>query len=339
MQRKPEKKAPGNDPLKLLPSMPLFEGVRLENLARRYASLGQFAHFKSGDILLRPDDANAEIYILIEGTLVVQPDLQLQAIAVLQAGDCFGEMSVFEGELPSAYVVATAPGRVFRLHKEVVWQLIDSPGRFARNLLHILGGRIRTGNDALTTSNERLVMQEISASLDPLTGIYNRRWLNGMFRRSMERAKIDGTPLFYLMIDIDYFKKYNDSHGHLAGDQCLRAVAATMRDNLRPTDLLARFGGEEFSVLLFCAAPGESMTVAERLRESVAQRQIKNRDGLPLPSVTISIGVAQFSPEDSLEALQERADKALYRAKHQGRNRVAAANPESTSAENHRHPR
>ena len=305
----------------LLSGMPLFKGVRLESIARNLG-LVHIADVKAGDILLRPDEPNSELYILIEGALAVQSDLDLQPLATLHAGECVGEMSVFEGELPSAYVIATESSRVLRIHKEVVWQLIDGSNRFARNLLHILGTRIRSGNEALATSQERLLMQEISASMDPLTGIYNRRWLNGMFRRSIERAKIDEAPLFLFMIDIDRFKSYNDTHGHLSGDQCLRAVATTLRDNLRPSDLLARFGGEEFCILVGCDGPRESMTVAERLRQSVEQRQIKNRDGSPLPSVTVSIGLAQLLPDDSLESLLERADQALYKAKKQGRNRL-----------------
>ncbi|OGT84450.1 MAG: hypothetical protein A3H91_05630 [Gammaproteobacteria bacterium RIFCSPLOWO2_02_FULL_61_13] len=312
---------PGAPPLDLLSKMLLFKGVRLESIARNLG-LVHIAVLKAGDILLRPDEPNSELYILIEGTLAVQSDLDMQPLATLQAGDCVGEMSVFEGELPSAYVIATVPSRVLRVHKEVVWQLIDGSNRFARNLLHTLGTRIRFGNEALATSHERLLMQEISASLDPLTGIYNRRWLNGMFKRAIERAKIDAAPLFLFMIDIDHFKMYNDTHGHLAGDQCLRAVATTLRDNLRPSDLLARFGGEEFCILVGCDEPRESMTVAERLRQSVEQQQIKNRDGSPLPSVTVSIGLAQLRPDDSLESLLERADKALYKAKKKGRNRL-----------------
>lgn len=307
--------------MELLSGTPLFKGVRLDRVAKELG-LGRFTKLKRGEVLLTPQEPNSELYILIDGTLAVQTDLQMQPIAVLRSGECVGELSVFEGELPSAYVVATTPSRVFRVHKEVVWRFIDGSNRFAQNLLHVLGGRVRSGNEALTSSQERLTMQEISASLDPLTGIYNRRWLNNMFRRGIERAHIDETPVFLLMIDIDHFKNYNDAHGHLAGDQCLRAVAATLRDNLRPTDLLARFGGEEFSVLLNGTGPVGSITAAERLRKSVEKRPIKNRDGSPLPSVTISVGIAQLTRSDSLETLLERADRGMYEAKQQGRNQV-----------------
>lgn len=312
------------DPLVLLTKLRLFEGVRLDSMAAS-VPLGHFEDLQPGDILLRPDEPNSEIFILVDGTLAVQSDLQLQPLAMLHPGECVGEMSVFEGELPSAYVMATTPVRVFRMHKEVVWRLIDRSNRFARNLLHLLATRIRSGNHALATTHERLVMQEISASLDPLTGIYNRRWMIGMFRRAMERAKIDGTPVFCLMIDVDHFKQFNDLHGHLAGDQCLRAIAATLRDNLRPADLLARYGGEEFSVLMQCASPGDCLAPAERLRNAVAARHILNRDGSPLPSVTVSIGIAGSHEHDTLETLLERADRALYRAKKQGRDRVVVA--------------
>ncbi|MBI2993831.1 MAG: GGDEF domain-containing protein [Gammaproteobacteria bacterium] len=306
---------------RLLSGVPLFNGVRLARLAKDLER-GQVTVLKKGDVLLTPQEPNSELYILLDGVLAVQIDLQMQPIAVLRPGECVGELSVFEGELPSAYVIATADSRVYRVHKEVVWRLIDDSNRFAQNLLHVLGSRIRSGNEALTSTQERLLMQEISASLDPLTGIYNRRWLNNMFRRSIERARISQTPVFLLMIDIDHFKAYNDAHGHLAGDQCLRAVAATLRDSIRPNDLLARFGGEEFSVLLSGTGPVGSITAAERLRKAVENRSIRNRDGTPLPSVTISVGVAQLGPDESLESLIEKADKGLYEAKEQGRNQV-----------------
>jgi len=325
-----KKKKQGGKVERLLSGSPLFKGVRLTRLAKELKR-GQVTRLNQGEVLLTPQEPNSELYILLNGVLAVQTDLQMQPVAVLRPGDCVGELSVFEGELPSAYVIAAAESSVFRVHKEIVWRLIDRSNRFAQNLLHVLGSRIRSGNEALTSTQERLMMQEISASLDPLTGIYNRRWLNNMFRRGIERARINETPVFLLMIDIDHFKDFNDKHGHLAGDQCLRAVAATLRDSLRPGDLLARFGGEEFSVLLSGTGPVGSITAAERLRQTVEKRAIRNRDGAPLPSVTISVGIAQLGPDDTLETLLDNADKGMYEAKQQGRNLVVVRDHRVTS--------
>ena len=127
-----------------------------------------------------------------------------------------------------------------------------------------------------------------------------------------------------LFIDIDWFKKINDTHGHACGDECLRAVAVALRGGLRPGDTLGRYGGEEFLVLLPEQDGAAARVVAERLREAVER--------MPMPwqgetlRLTASIGLASRRPSDAdAQKLLARADKALYRAKHEGRNRVAAA--------------
>jgi diguanylate cyclase (GGDEF)-like protein len=125
-----------------------------------------------------------------------------------------------------------------------------------------------------------------------------------------------------LLIDVDLFKQWNDRHGHVAGDCALRAVAASMRAILRPTDLLARYGGEEFAVLLPGAGQNNARDIAERLRASVEGTVVEYFDGRKLGSVTISIGAAELQAGATPEAFIEAADRALYRAKDAGRNRV-----------------
>lgn len=125
-----------------------------------------------------------------------------------------------------------------------------------------------------------------------------------------------------IMLDVDHFKIYNDSHGHLAGDLVLQFAALLLREQLRPHDSMARFGGEEFVVLLPGMTLIEASHVAERLRYCLASlKQLPNTQPV-LPSVTISLGVAQLSADDELSDLLNKADKALYEAKQQGRNRV-----------------
>lgn len=304
-----------------LAHLPLFKNVNLKEIAKDL-ELCQLTKLKQGQGLLTPLEPNAQLYILLEGKIAVHTELHLQPVAIINPGECIGEMSVFEGELPAAYAVAASDVMLLGIHKEIIWRIIESSSFFAVNLLHLLLKRIKSGNEALTSIQEKLVMQEISACLDPLTGIYNRRWMNNMFIRLLNRSKREHTPLFLLMIDIDHFKRYNDEHGHLAGDQCLRVVASALRDGLRATDLLARYGGEEFSVLLVDTNLKSCKAAAERLRERVCQRNIKDRDGIQLPCVSVSIGISQLDQNDSLEDLLDRADRCLYEAKKQGRNRV-----------------
>ena len=124
------------------------------------------------------------------------------------------------------------------------------------------------------------------------------------------------------MIDIDRFKVLNDRFGHLMGDAVLCRVARVLIGSLRPQDLLARYGGEEFAVLLPNLDPAAATAVAERLREAVAAPEA-DEGHEPLPSVTISIGIASYQPRETLALLLSRADAALYRAKQDGRNRTS----------------
>lgn len=151
---------------------------------------------------------------------------------------------------------------------------------------------------------------------DSLTGIKNRRALDEKLDEEMTRAIRTGTHLSYLLVDIDNFKSYNDDYGHVAGDEALRKVAEALQSNARVYDLVARYGGEEFAVLLPDSDSREAGKVADRLRLAIENMNGTNR------AITISIGVATSRAEQTSAMLVSEADKALYRAKQSGRNRV-----------------
>ncbi|MCF7978304.1 MAG: diguanylate cyclase [Chromatiaceae bacterium] len=162
------------------------------------------------------------------------------------------------------------------------------------------------------------------AMIDGLTQLLNRRSLDQALEREWSRAQRHGQPLSALMLDVDFFKAYNDCYGHPQGDRCLRAVAETLSDQARRGgDLVARYGGEEFCVLTPVAAP-QALALAERIRAAVAGLGIPHAGSKVAEQVTLSIGVATLVPDGSLTAtaLLDRADAALYQAKQQGRNRV-----------------
>jgi len=159
--------------------------------------------------------------------------------------------------------------------------------------------------------------------IDDLTGIYNHRFFMQQLTMEVERQKRYSTPLSLLMIDIDYFKHYNDTNGHLAGDQALRAIAMLIQHGVRQTDIVARYGGEEFSAILINAGKEGAKKIAERMRRNVAETRFPNESFQPNGDLTVSIGVGTFSPTIStLTDLIREADNALYRAKRAGRNRV-----------------
>ena len=162
------------------------------------------------------------------------------------------------------------------------------------------------------------------AMVDGLTSLGNRRRLDGDLEVTIANAVAGDAPLGFAMIDVDHFKTFNDTHGHSAGDDVLRKVAATIAKYVRESDVVYRYGGEEFSMLLPGATPEEAAHVAERVRAAVEMEEFPGEDMQPGGKLTISVGVATLD-SGSADDIRERADQALYRAKENGRNQVAYA--------------
>lgn len=166
------------------------------------------------------------------------------------------------------------------------------------------------------------------ATLDALTNLNNRRQFETRLGQEISITKRQNNPLCAMMIDIDFFKSVNDTHGHAAGDEVLRKVASIIKEHLRESDIPARYGGEEFAILLPFTQIAEAKVVGERLRKAVEETSITvNQDTIDEKqiNVTISLGIAEFDKQETGEALFERADKALYEAKKNGRNQVQTA--------------
>lgn len=190
-------------------------------------------------------------------------------------------------------------------------------------------GPLRSDNNAIT--GIFLVVQDVTElatyeqklvemnTKDALTGIYNRRFLETRLQEECERQQRYFRPLSLLMIDIDFFKKVNDTYGHQGGDLVLQSVAAKAASAIRKTDFIARYGGEEFCCLLPETPADAAEIVAESLRKHI--EDMENSFDNKLIKVTISLGISTFVPEDSPDTLLKRADEALYQAKHSGRNR------------------
>ncbi|MCM1004255.1 MAG: sensor domain-containing diguanylate cyclase [Candidatus Gastranaerophilales bacterium] len=161
------------------------------------------------------------------------------------------------------------------------------------------------------------------ATLDALTNLNNRRQFETRLGQEISITKRQNNPLCAMMVDIDFFKKVNDTYGHAAGDEVLRTVASIIKEQLRESDIPARYGGEEFAVLLPFTKIEEAQIVGERLRKAVEAHPV-TVDNVEI-AVTISMGLAEYNKIESGEELFERADKALYEAKKGGRNRVCVA--------------
>jgi diguanylate cyclase (GGDEF)-like protein len=278
-----------------------------------------------GEVLLTSGQPNYTLYLLLSGRLQVYLDEPgTEPFIALEGGESVGEMSVIDNQLTSATVVADTSCRLLAVGEDVLWALVDRSPIVARNLLHALTQRMRHSNTVIRKNRQLQCTYERHAVTDPLTGLYNRRWLDEMLPRQMRGCADSGRPFALFIADIDFFKEFNDTHGHLAGDRAIQCIAKSIQDNLRKSDLAVRFGGEEFLVLL----PGYNIEgarmIAERVRNAVKDTVVAHTDGRTLPSITVSIGLSEMAPDHTPEMLMEAADTALYRAKKNGRDSVMA---------------
>lgn len=204
--------------------------------------------------------------------------------------------------------------------KAVIMQMLES-ARVAYLESQRLEHLLRTSLATTTSLMEELEQRRREALIDPLTGLFNRRAMDAHLATLV--AADDAPPVSVLVIDIDNFKAINDEHGHSVGDSVIRNVADLIRRSVRGGDLAARFGGEEFVVILADTPARGAMTVAEALRLRIELLRLKRtRDGQLLAPITASIGVTEMRTDDSAESVISRADDALYTAKNSGRNRV-----------------
>jgi len=275
----------------------------------------------AGECLMRKGEPNARVCIVISGLLRVELDAGSPPLAHIGRGETVGELSLLAGSLTTATVAAEEPTRLIALDEKTFWWLAESSHAFSIGLLVRLAKRMRSNNEAVQANIVLRQQFEQVALNDALTGLRNRRWLDQTLPRIVQRHLHAREPLCIAVMDVDHFKSVNDRFGHPAGDAALAQVGQLVRGNLRPSDVAARTGGEEF-VLVFpqTALPG-AINAAERLREAIASAPF-GHDGRALPRITASLGVAALERSADSAELLARADAALYRAKHAGRDRT-----------------
>ncbi|MDP2408798.1 MAG: GGDEF domain-containing protein [Pseudolabrys sp.] len=193
--------------------------------------------------------------------------------------------------------------------------------------------RLSASKQEINALQEDLETVRTESLTDPLTQLANRKFFDTTLEQAIAEARANNEPLSLMLTDIDHFKNFNDSFGHLTGDQVLRLVALSLKQNVKGQDTAARYGGEEFAVILPNTVLRSAITVADHVRRAVMTKELMKRStGEHLGRVTISIGVATLHKSDTVQSLIERTDNCLYAAKRHGRNRVMCETDPEISA-------
>lgn len=216
--------------------------------------------------------------------------------------------------------VRHAEGYTFDLSLEVLHAVVFVA-------IHVYAGfvfrRIRQQRREMRQLREELASEALT---DALTGLPNRRYFEDYLQAELDRLDRYGGACCVVMVDVDDFKNYNDTLGHLAGDQILRELADVFREEVRLSDVVARYGGEEFGIIMINTEAPEALEASDRLREAIEDHAFRNEQIQPSGRLTVSAGVAEYPTDGTtFEALIQRADEALYAAKRKGKNRVLAA--------------
>ena len=248
----------------------LFKNVQFEKLAG-FLLRCSVKSFEKGEKLLDPESTKRAVYIIIEGSIEVlmKSESGGSFTQTITRGHCVGEMSIFDSYPPSATITAKETCRVLVIPADTTLAMLRASHELCLNFLQMLSHRLRTDNTIVCDEQYHIRCIEENAKIDPMTGLHNRRWLEEMYTREMNRSNRGNFKLTAFMIDIDHFKQVNDTYGHLAGDRILIAVAQSLVRSLRPSDMPVRFGGEEFSVFLPGTTEENAKVIAERIRRNV----------------------------------------------------------------------
>ncbi len=307
----------------LLQGLELFHGVHPDDIQDLLQRCDR-RDVAAGELLLSPGVGNDHVFIVLSGSLNVHvgsPDAPI--LATMESGACVGEMSIIEDRDPSAYVIAAESTHLLVIHQTILWEMVDASHDFAKNLLVVMSERVRSHNQVIADSYGELRKFERHATTDALTGLGNRHSMEESFPREITRCAQDKLPVSLIMIDVDHFKKFNDTFGHIAGDRVLTAVSRILSKQFRTRDVLIRYGGDEFAILLPQVDADTAFAIADRVRVCVSGDTGDGSDSLIKVPIKISMGVAELAKNGTLDDLIRTADAALYRAKGAGRDMVS----------------
>ncbi|WP_298266491.1 diguanylate cyclase [Geobacter sp.] len=264
------------------------------------------------------------LHLLLSGRLALHYDVrETDAPLHLATGDIVGEtFAAGEPGVP-CLLVAAGPCRIMVMEEDLIWSLAQASHAAACNLLGVLLRRRHDAERESFTGTVHEYALHDQGIVDPLTGFQTRRWLERVLERQVARAEASGSPLSLVMVDIDRFRSFNEEHGRFGGDRALHAVAKTVRNYLRPTELVARYSGDTFAILLPETDSDTAAMIAERLRRRMLDTVIDLQDGRMLPPLSISAGYASHRSGTESSELVSAALSALDRARAAGGNAVS----------------
>ena len=283
--------------------------------------------------LFRQGDEGHELYIVRSGKIrvaITLHDGREKDITEFLPGDFFGEMSIFENAPRSATCYASEPSILYALMDRDFYRLMeDSPSlaiKIMYRMSNITTRRLHSTGEFLSDMVVWGKRARKRAITDELTGVYNRHFLDDALENQIRRAREGGSPLSVVMVDLDHFRSINDAYGHEVGDEILLSAVEVFKRHLRERDILARYGGDEFTILLPQTGIEKAASLAKMVCDEMEQIETLQHRGGTLTRVTTSQGIAVFPTHaNDLPALMKKADEALYRAKELGRNRVVCA--------------
>jgi diguanylate cyclase (GGDEF)-like protein len=318
--------------VEFLSSVEIFSLLNSEEIGS-IAGLFTVREIKGGEVLFREGDEGNELFIVKRGTVASSirlPDGSERQVALFNAGNFFGEMSIFENAPRSATCYCTEQSTLLGLHEKEFYRMIeeypDIATKIMYRMLNITTQRLRDTGEFLSDMVHWGEAARKRAITDELTGAYNRRFLDDAMMSQLELARNSGASLSLMMVDLDNFRDINEQYGHETGDRSIVEVVKVINRVLRESDILARFGGDEFVILMPDTTGETALEMAERTRLDVETKGILKGYGGRESGLTLSIGIASFPEDgDDVKRLKEAADQALYRAKESGRNRVMRA--------------
>ena len=290
-----------------------------------------------GEIIIREDEPGDIFYLIRYGeTVIIKGNFQDPTILGFRSiGEAIGEMALLENRPRSASVIALDTVSLWSLSRETFYHFLSENPSFSISLMNVLSGRIRKSEEermrGYAREKEQVVVLETlskQATHDPLTGLFNRRYLDQILYGEIAHALQSGALVGILMADVDHFKQVNDRYGHKAGDLMLHSLGELMKSCVRTADIVCRYGGEEFVIIMPGASEQTVRKCAEEIRAKF-QELCLVFDGHEIRA-TISLGAAIFPLHGSnVDEVFVHADRAMYRAKQEGRNRVAVFSVES----------